>query len=162
MVERVSVSALNSGILLSKLLTRMPCYSLPKETIQNGRFSGRLREVIAYENRTAEGLFWEEVSTNLNFGREFIEGKFLSYYDMLSSILSRKVLVILWVALFMQRTKRSNHASRGRLQEVKNNGKIIRPSDQKVVKDERWSLTRDSNWKTFTGEISVFWIGGHL
>ena len=62
----------------------------------------------------------------------------------------------------MQRTKRSTHASRGRLQEVKNNGKIRRPSDQKVVKDERWSLRRDSNWKTFTGEISVFWIGGHL
>ena len=48
--------------------------------------------------------------------------QFLSY-DMCSSMLSRKVLVILQVALYVQRTKRSIHASSGRLQEVKNNRK---------------------------------------
>ena len=66
-------------------------------------------------------------------------------YDMCSSMLSRKVLVILLVALYVQRTKRSIYASSGRLQEVKNNRKYYGRQAQYVVKDERWSFTRDSN-----------------
>ena len=66
MAKRVSGSALNFGSLLSKLLechvTNVVTYDYTIEPVRKGppkmrRFSGRLREVIGYENRTAEGLF---------------------------------------------------------------------------------------------------------
>ena len=35
------------------------------------RFSGPLRDMVAYEKRTKKGLFQEELPTRLPFGREF-------------------------------------------------------------------------------------------
>ena len=31
-----------------------------------------------------------------------------------------------------------------------------------TVADRRWSFTRDSNCKSLTGKVLVFWIGGRL
>ena len=73
MIKRVSGFALNSGSLLSKLLechvTNVVTYDCTIEPFRKGppkvrRFSGRLREVIGYKNRTEEGLFREKVPTN--------------------------------------------------------------------------------------------------
>lgn len=36
------------------------------------RLSGRLRDVVSYENRITRGLFQEEVWTHRLFGKEFI------------------------------------------------------------------------------------------
>ena len=61
---------------------------------------------------------------------------------------------------------RSENASSGRLQELKNNGKSLNFQAQKVVAVAygRWSFTRGSNCKALTGKVLVheFWIGGLL
>lgn len=43
------------------------------------RLSGRLRDVVSYENRITRGLFQEEVRTHRLFGREFIARAYGSY-----------------------------------------------------------------------------------
>ena len=43
------------------------------------KFSGRLREVVAYMNQITGGLFQEEVRTHLFYGREFFASKQLRY-----------------------------------------------------------------------------------
>ena len=53
------------------------------------RYSGRLREVVAYENRPTWGLLLEEAQIHHHFGREFII-QHLSY-DMRSFMLPLKV-----------------------------------------------------------------------
>ena len=60
----------------------------------------------------------------------------------------------------MERTQRSENASSGRLQGVKNNGKslTVRPA----VAYRRWSFTRGSNCKALSGKIFVFCTGGLL
>ena len=52
--------------------SRTSCNRPPKMR----RFSGRLREVIAYKNRHTGSLFREEVPAHLPFGREFISCSF--------------------------------------------------------------------------------------
>ena len=63
-----------------------------------------------------------------------------------------------------QRTQRSEKASSGRLQGVKNNRKSVTFQAQKVGADayRRWSFTRGSNCKALTGKVFVFWISGRL
>lgn len=68
------------------------------------RFSGRLRTIVAFENRTTRVFFREEVPKHL----------------LLFTLL--KVPCMLLVAQFVQQTKGPpHHASNGRLQEDKNN-----------------------------------------
>ena len=54
--------------------------------------------------------------------------------------------------------------SSARFQDVKNNRKSLNFQTQKevAVAHRRWSFTRDSNCKTLTGKVLVFWIGGRL
>ena len=49
--------------------SREPVHRLAIATTQNAKLSGRLREVIAYKNRTTGGLFEEEVQAHLLYGR---------------------------------------------------------------------------------------------
>ena len=46
------------------------------------RICGRLREVVAYESRTVEGLLQEVHSHLLFFWRKCIEWQFLGYNNM--------------------------------------------------------------------------------
>ena len=42
---------------------------------------------------------------------------------------------------------------------------IIKPSDPNsvvAVAHRRWSFTRGTNFKVFTGKVLVFWLGGRL
>lgn len=55
--------------------------------------------------------------------------------------------------------ERSNHASNGRQQEGKNNGKFLQRLIVGVAY-ERWSLTIGSDYRTLTGRSLVFWRGG--
>ena len=59
---------------------------------------------------------------------------------------------------------KSENASSGRLQELKNNGKSLNFQAQKVVAVAygRWSFTRGSNCKALTRKVLVFWTGGLL
>ena len=67
-----------------------------------------------------------------------------------------------------QLSAHSEHASSGRLQGLKKNGKSITFQAKKVVAVavavayRRWSFTRGSNCKALTGKALVFWIGGRL
>ena len=53
---------------------------------------------------------------------------------------------------------------RGRLQELKNNGKSFNFQSQEVVAVayRRWLFTRGSNCEALTRKVLVFWIGGCL
>ena len=50
--------------------------------------------------------------------------------------------------------------SSGRLQEVKNNGKLLKRQPRNVVEVayRRWWFTRGSYCKAFAGKMLVFWI----
>ena len=54
----------------------------------------------------------------------------------------------------------------GRLQEVKTNGKSLTVRHKKwsrsLIGGPKWSFTRGSSCKAFTGKILLFWIGGRL
>ena len=39
---------------------------------------------------------------------------------------------------------------------------MLLPQKVVAVAYERWSFTRGSNYRAFTGNIFVFWIGGRL
>ena len=53
----------------------------------------------------------------------------------------------------------SENRSSGRLQEVKNNWKIIKVV---AVAHRRWSFSRDSNYKALTGKVLMVWLGRRL
>ena len=72
--------------------------------------SGRLREVIAYENQTTGGFFRVEVRTHLLSGREFPS------YDMCSSMFVTKVLCIFSVGYADRDHKRSENSSSRRIE----------------------------------------------
>ena len=59
------------------------------------RFSGRLREVVAYKNQTTWSPFQEESPTHLLFGRELLLLHVISELPRCSSMLSLKVLCML-------------------------------------------------------------------
>ena len=59
------------------------------------RFSGRLREVVAYKNQTTWSPFQEEAPTYLLFGRELLLLHAISELPKFSSMLSLKVLCML-------------------------------------------------------------------
>ena len=63
-----------------------------------------------------------------------------------------------------QRTKRSENASSGRLQEVKKSRKSLSFQAEKVVAVaySGWSFTGGFNCKALTRKILVFWIDGRL
>ena len=74
--------------------------------------------------------------------------QFLSF-DMWSSMSFLKVLQILWVMWYIQWTQKSYHVSSGCLEEIENNGKIIKLSPHELTRGfqlllSTWDLTHAS------------------
>ena len=88
-------NAKQPGLKFRRLRTYVTVLLAYKATLQRRKFmiSGRLRKVVAFENRTTKGLFRGEVPTHLLlffYGRELIVRNFLVTYR-LSFMLSLKV-----------------------------------------------------------------------
>ena len=83
--------------------------------------------------------------------------QFLSYVTMYVQFhVVTKILHVPLVAEYIRDQTKSGCFA------IKNNKKLLNCQPLKVVSValRRWSFTRVSNCKTFTGKVLVFWIGG--
>ena len=77
-----SLTLLNNFFIALILRHKAIQSNLQLPTPKMRRICGRLREVVAYESRTVEGLLQEVQSHLLFFWRECIEWQFLGYNNM--------------------------------------------------------------------------------
>ena len=113
------------------------------------RLNGRLLGVVVYKNRTTGAFFREEVLRDIPFMEDNLLHA-ISKLPHVQSMLSLKFVVYSKQhSAPLQRTQKSENASSGRLQEVKNNGKSL------TVRPKKW-LRSLTGGKALTGGSTVF------
>ena len=121
------------------------CKRIPKMQ----RLSGRLLGVVVYKNRTTGDFYREEVLRDIPFMEDNLLHA-ISKLPHVQSMLSLKFVVYSEQhSAPLPRTWKSENASSGRLQEVKNNGKSL------TVRPKKW-LRSLTGGKALTGGSTVF------
>ena len=138
---------IKSIVLLKTFLDQSRTSRKPRLKMQ--KLSGRLQE----SNHTRASS--EKRSRHIYFMKDNLLHTISKLLRHVQVHVVTKVLRIFQVAQFTQRKQRSENASSGHLQEVKNNRKSLNFQSQKVVAVayRRWSFTRGSHYKALTGRF---------